>query len=222
MRLFQMLPRPGLPRARYNSRQVTGDSMNMRRSEDPHSSELTRRLPAMLSNTPHYVRLFLLIAILSVCVGCDQMTKSIARDQLANQHVPLSYLSDTVRLQYAENPGAFLGLGGSLPPQARWLLLVVVNTIVAVGIGVFVLFQTSMSPLKTLACALLLGGAIGNLIDRLRFDGLVIDFMNLGIGPLRTGIFNVADVAITTGALLLILPQLAPAKAKDVVRDATT
>lgn len=64
-----------------------------------------------------------------------------------------SYLSDTVRLVYAENPGAFLGLGGDLPPQARWLLLVVVNTVVALGIGVFVLFQTSMSPLKTLACA---------------------------------------------------------------------
>jgi signal peptidase II len=65
---------------------------------------------------------------------------------------------------------------------------------------------------RTLACALLLGGAIGNLIDRVRFDGLVIDFMNLGIGPLRTGIFNVADVAISVGAVLLILPHFAPAR----------
>lgn len=194
--------------------------MSTRRPEDHQPSKLADRHSAMLSNTPHYVRWFLLLAILSVCVGCDQMTKSIARDQLADQ-APLSYLSDTVRLQYAENPGAFLGLGGNLPPQARWLLLVVVNTVVAVGIGVFVLLQTSMSPLKTLACALLLGGAIGNLIDRVRFDGLVIDFMNLGIGPLRTGIFNVADVAITLGAILLILPQLAPAKSNDVAPDAT-
>ncbi len=59
---------------------------------------------------------------------------------------------------------------------------------------------------------LLLGGAIGNLIDRVRFDGLVIDFMNLGVGPLRTGIFNVADVAISCGAVLLILPHFAPAR----------
>ncbi len=173
----------------------------------------------MLSNTPHYVRWFVLLAILSLCVGCDQMTKSIARDQLADQAAPLSYLSDTFRLQYAENPGAFLGLGGNLPPQARWLLLVVVNSLVALAIAIFVLVQTSMSPLKTLACALLLGGAIGNLIDRVRFDGLVIDFMNLGIGPLRTGIFNVADVAITTGAILLILPQLAPTKSTAPTPD---
>ncbi len=190
-------------------------------SEDAHPTDRPGRTFAMLSNTPHYVRWFVLLAILSLCVGCDQMTKSIARDQLADQAAPLSYLSDTFRLQYAENPGAFLGLGGNLPPQARWLLLVVVNSLVALGIGIFVLLQTSMSPLKTLACALLLGGAIGNLIDRVRFDGLVIDFMNLGIGPLRTGIFNVADVAITIGAILLILPQLAPAKSTDVTPEAT-
>ncbi len=168
----------------------------------------------MLSNTPHYVRWFALLVILSLCVGCDQMTKQIARDQLEGQPMR-SYLSDTVRLVYAENPGAFLGLGSNLPPQTRWLLLVVVNSIVALSIGVFVLFQASMSPLKTLACALLLGGAIGNLIDRVRFDGLVIDFMNLGVGPLRTGIFNVADVAITTGAILLILPQLVASPEPD-------
>ena len=189
------------------------------RPDSPEPTALHRRRRAMLSNTPHYVRWFVLLAILSLCVGCDQMTKSIARDQLEGQPMR-SYLSDTVRLVYAENPGAFLGLGGDLPPQARWLLLVVVNTVVAVGIAVFVLFQTSMSPLKTLACALLLGGAIGNLIDRVRFDGLVIDFMNLGIGPLRTGIFNVADVAITTGAILLILPQLASTKSTDATPDA--
>lgn len=194
-------------------------SMPSLRPEVPQSTERPRRILSMLSNTPHYVRWFVLLAILSLCVGCDQMTKSIARDQLADQAAPLSYLSDTFRLQYAENPGAFLGLGGNLPPQARWLLLVVVNSLVALAIGIFVLVQTSMSPLKTLACALLLGGAIGNLIDRVRFDGLVIDFMNLGIGPLRTGIFNVADVAITTGAILLILPQLAATKSTAPTPD---
>lgn len=67
---------------------------------------------------------------------------------------------------------------------------------------------------------LALGGAIGNLIDRVRFDGLVIDFMNLGIGPLRTGIFNVADVAISVGAVLLILPHFAPARPEDPTAEA--
>jgi hypothetical protein len=53
--------------------------------------------------------------------------------------------------------------------------------------------------------ALVLAGGIGNLIDRVLHDGLVTDFLNLGIGSIRTGIFNVADMALTTGALVLVL-----------------
>lgn len=159
----------------------------------------------------HIVRWFILLFVLSLCVGCDQVTKQIARENLEGRP-PITYLSDTVRLVYAENPGAFLGLGGELPPRARWLLLVVVNAIVSLAIGLLMFFSPKLTPLKVFACALLLSGAVGNLIDRVRFDGLVIDFMNVGIGPLRTGIFNVADVAISLGAILLIIPQLTPEK----------
>ena len=63
-----------------------------------------------------------------------------------------------------------------------------------------------------MGCTLLLAGAVGNLIDRIRLDGLVIDFLNLGIGPLRTGIFNVADMAIMAGAVLLVIPVAAARK----------
>jgi signal peptidase II len=168
-------------------------------------------------NTPganSFARWFILLFVLSMCVGCDQVTKQIARENLEGRP-PLTYLSDTVRLVYAENPGAFLGLGGGLPPRTRWLLLVVVNALVSLTIGLLLVFSPKLTPLKVFACALLLSGAIGNLIDRVRFDGLVIDFMNVGIGPLRTGIFNVADVAISLGALLLILPQFLPAKPEN-------
>jgi signal peptidase II len=156
----------------------------------------------------HSARWAALLAVLLLCVGCDQVTKKIARQSLDGQP-PLSYCADTVRLVYAENPGAFLGLGGELPSNYRWFLLVVVNALVASGIGVYLVWNTRMPPVRALACALLLGGAIGNLIDRVRFDGLVIDFLNLGVGPLRTGIFNVADVAVSVGAVLLILPHFA-------------
>ena len=172
-----------------------------------------------VTSVTHYFRWLLLLVVLTLCVGCDQVTKQIARQTLDGRP-QRSYLSDTVRLVYAENPGAFLGLGGQLPPRARWLLLVVVNTVVATGIGGFLIWHSKMPALRALACALLLGGAIGNLIDRVRFDGLVIDFMNLGIGPVRTGIFNVADVAITVGAVLLILPQLTATKPQDPTAEA--
>jgi signal peptidase II len=148
-------------------------------------------------------RWILLALVLGGCVGCDQVTKQIAQMRLKG-HEAITFWNDTVRLQYAENPGAFLGLGGQMPAAARWLVLVGMNALIATGIACMLLFVRQVSLLRVAACALLLAGALGNLIDRVRFDGLVIDFMNLGVGPLRTGIFNVADVAITTGALLLM------------------
>ena len=166
-----------------------------------------------MNDARHWLRWSAMAAILIMCVGCDQLTKQIARERLEGTP-PRSFLAGTVRLIYAENPGAFLGLGGQLPPRARWVLLVVINAVVAAVLAVVLLWHSKMSLVSAAACTLLLAGAVGNLIDRVRFDGLVIDFMNLGVGPLRTGIFNVADVAITLGAVLLILPQFASSKAQ--------
>ena len=144
-------------------------------------------------------------AILLSSVGCDQATKHIAQARLKGQP-PRSYCGDVFRLEYAENPGAFLGLGGQLPPAARQFLLVAVNVLLAAGIAAVLALKRNVSAAGLAACALLLAGAVGNLIDRVRCDGLVIDFLNLGVGPLRTGIFNVADMVIMAGALLLVLP----------------
>jgi signal peptidase II len=145
--------------------------------------------------------------ILAACVGCDQATKHVAMARLKGQP-PRSFYADLLRLEYAENPGAFLGLGGGMPPAIRWTLLVGVNCLMAVGIAVALVVGKRMSLVGLAACGLLLAGAIGNLIDRVRFDGLVIDFLNVGVGPLRTGIFNVADMAIMAGACLLLVPAV--------------
>lgn len=159
----------------------------------------------MLSN--RFTRLALVAVVAASCVGCDQLTKQIARERLVG-NPPRSFLAGTVRLIYAENPGAFLGLGGQLPPRARWILLVAINIAVTLTLAGVLVWHSSLPLTRAAGCALLLAGAVGNLIDRVRFDGLVIDFMNLGVGPLRTGIFNVADVAITLGAALLVVPGL--------------
>jgi len=116
---------------------------------------------------------------------------------------PWSYLGDTFRLQYALNTGAFLGMAGSWSPAVRfWLLTVVNGAFLAVLLGILVRYWTM--PLgRFVACALILSGGIGNLIDRALNAGQVTDFMNIGLGPIRSGIFNVADMAISGGALLL-------------------
>lgn len=151
----------------------------------------------------HLWRLAAVALILTCCVGCDQFTKHLAQAQLRGAAMH-SFCGDLFRLQYAENPGAFLGLGARLPAHARWVVLVGINLLIALGLVAAIVVGWRMTPWRLAGCALLLAGAVGNLIDRLRCDGLVIDFMNLGVGPLRSGIFNVADMAIMAGALLMV------------------
>ncbi len=147
------------------------------------------------------------IAVLVSCVGCDQVTKHIAVSRL-KARPPMAYCGNVFRLEYAENPGAFLGLGQRLPEAVRRSLFVGLDVLIAVALAGTLVVRARMARWHVAACALFLSGTIGNLIDRLRFDGGVIDFLNVGVGPLRTGIFNVADMAIMAGALILTLPAL--------------
>ena len=82
------------------------------------------------------------------------------------------------------------------------------------------LISPVLLPLLTLvAVSLFVAGGIGNLIDRLANDGRVIDFMQVGVGWLRTGVFNVADMAITLGAACLLASSLPQRRRKEPVRD---
>lgn len=152
-------------------------------------------------------RVLLIVVMLLACVGCDQTTKSLARDHLRNRPT-ISLLRDTVRLQYTRNPGAFLSLGASLPQHWRRAVFTTGGTALVAAALVYVFFASQSGPLQIVAIALLCGGGIGNLVDRIRYDGLVTDFLNLGVGSLRTGIFNVADMALMLGLLLFVVPAL--------------
>ncbi|MBH0201527.1 MAG: signal peptidase II [Nitrospira sp.] len=150
----------------------------------------------------------MVLLLLIFCVGCDQLTKDVAHQYLALQP-PQSWFHDTVRLQYAENAGAFLSLGGGFSEGFRVLLFQVFPALCLVALAIVLLAQPI--PLSTaMAWSLVLSGGLGNLLNRIMNDGRVIDFMNLGIGPLRTGIFYVADVSIITGVVLLIVQAVWP------------
>lgn len=161
----------------------------------------------LTSTANRLVRWCAVLSVLACTIGCDQFTKELAISRLKG-HEARSFCGDIFRLDYAENPGAFLGLGGQMPPSVRWSVLVIVNGVVAACMAGMLLVRRRISLPSYAACALLLAGAVGNLIDRLRFDGRVVDFLNFGVGPLRTGIFNVADMAIMAGAILLVLGSL--------------
>lgn len=150
-------------------------------------------------------RALLVTAYVVGTVILDRVTKVIAVRTLEGEPVR-SYLFDTFRLGYAENPGAFLSLGASLSAPARfWTFVVLVGAGLAAMLA-WALRGKSLSAMETVALALVAGGGLSNLWDRIvNPEHVVIDFMNLGVGWLRTGIFNVADVAIMAGAGLLVI-----------------
>ena len=143
----------------------------------------------------------IVLILVASTVGCDAVTKHLAAENLAGSP-PQSFFGDTVRLSYAENAGGFLNFGASLPPWAR-------TTVFTVAVGAFLFFMVAAAwrngwrKWHTVALSLLLAGGFSNWVDRLG-DGRVIDFLNVGIGALRTGIFNVADVAIMVGVALFL------------------
>ncbi len=147
-----------------------------------------------------------------LCVGCDQASKRVAAEVLKDTET-LSFLGGAFRLTYAENTGAFLGLGGNWPEPFRWLVFTgAALGVVAASVGWVLsqLHRQQHNSLAVWAMLLIAAGGAGNLVDRLVRDGRVIDFMNFGLGSLRTGIFNVADVQIMLGLGLLLLGRREP------------
>jgi signal peptidase II len=152
-------------------------------------------------------RRFALIALtLLFGISIDHVTKIAARFYLASSP-PLSYWGDVFRLQYTENHGAFLGLGVILPTTVRFWIFTVMVTCLLLAIFVYLMRHPDASGRLAVALTLILTGGVSNLIDRFINDGGVIDFMNMGIGGLRTRIFNVADMIIMAGLGLVIFSR---------------
>jgi signal peptidase II len=146
------------------------------------------------------VRLALTVAVAVLVL--DQLTKLVVdRAMQLHQTIPLLPFFS---LSYVRNTGAAFGVLGAAPPGVRLPLFVVV-TLVAIGALVSFVRRTPVEE-RTLVAALggILGGAVGNLICRVRF-GEVIDFLDLHWGTLHWPAFNVADSAITVGVALVLL-----------------
>jgi signal peptidase II len=143
----------------------------------------------------------LLCLLLAGTAGCDRVTKHLAVTALAGARHQ-SFLADTVRLQYHENPGAFLAFGATWSPAARTVMFQFGNALF-LAIAGFLAARYRWTRAGRCGLLLFLAGGLSNLTDRLAI-GSVIDFLNIGIGPVRTGIFNVADVSIMAGMSLVI------------------
>lgn len=149
-------------------------------------------------------RVFIFCVILLSCVGCDQASKRVAESLLAGSPY-VSLAGDAVRFQLAFNPGVFLSLGAGLPEALRHLLLIGFVPVALALVCTHFLRSNEASGGEFVALGLVAGGGLGNWLDRVLHEGTVTDFVSLGLGRFRTGIFNLADLAVMLGLGLLLL-----------------
>ena len=146
----------------------------------------------------------LICLLLATTAGCDRVTKHYAVTTLAGMPEQ-SFLGDTVRLDYHENPGGFLSAGATWPAETRVAVFQFLNGSFLIGTLIMAV-RYQWSRLAAAGLLLFVAGGMSNLIDRIAM-GSVIDFLNIGIGSFRTGIFNVADVTIMVGVSLLVIER---------------
>lgn len=163
------------------------------------------------SGRPLWIQFATLVAAI---VALDQVTKAWITSELSGGRV-LVFLDGALRLLYSENDGALFGL------FRGQVGLFAVLSIAVIGLIVVLHGRSGRSGYMTLTLGLLLGGAIGNAVDRIRL-GYVIDFVDGGIGDLRFYTFNVADACISAAIVLLLATAIWPSLTGDARSGAAT
>jgi signal peptidase II len=141
----------------------------------------------------------LFFTVIVVVVAIDYFTKALVQNTM-HLFQQIDVIGDYVRLTYIYNPGAAFGI--EVGPHSR-LIFVVLTALALFALGVMYLRTPAREHSRLMSIALICAGAIGNLIDRLRSERGVIDFIDIGVGDVRWPVFNIADIAVTTGAVIL-------------------
>ena len=157
----------------------------------------------MKPNRKVFFSRLVIIGLVLLNIGCDQVSKRVVRENVSHrEYIPL--IKDHFILTNVENTGAMLGFGANFPPILKLTLFQILPLLVMMILLYRILAKTHTNKWMILAFAFVIGGGIGNLIDRIAL-GSVTDFFQIRLGFFRTGIFNMADVAVTTGVLLILL-----------------
>jgi signal peptidase II len=146
---------------------------------------------------------FIILTII-LTIATDQITKLLVR-----AYVTPSERSEIIgryfTLHNVENTGAFLGMGSDLSPFLKLILLLILPIIVLGYVTIHIFKDKSLDKLSLFAFASIIGGGIANVFDRVAY-GSVTDFFHIDLGGVfRTGIFNMADLSVTTGMIILLL-----------------
>lgn len=136
-------------------------------------------------------------------IAIDQISKIIVRAEIETNRV-IELIGDTFIMTKVENTGAFLGMGSDLSPTMKWIFLLILPALVLGGVTYYILTTKNVDRLSLVAFCCVIGGGAANVFDRFVY-GSVTDFLHIDLGGVfRTGIFNVADMSVTFGMILLI------------------
>ena len=148
------------------------------------------------------IRIILILVVITANIGCDQFSKKIVKGSVL-PHETIRVLNDHLTVTRVENSGAFLSAGDSMSKTSKQIFLTLIP-IIAMILGLVYLFLKPVSGNMLIGLCFVIGGGLGNLFDRIMY-GSVTDFLFVKVGIFETGIFNLADVSIMTGMLLIFL-----------------
>ena len=149
-------------------------------------------------------RNLLITTIVFLSIALDQISKIWVRNNFES-YIENSIIGDVFKLIKVENTGAFLGMGSELSETLRILLLIVLPIIVLISITIYTYIDKTLDKISIIGFSLIIGGGIGNIFDRIVY-GSVTDFLYLDFGGIfKTGIFNIADLSVTTGMILILI-----------------
>ncbi len=146
-------------------------------------------------------KIVLFLTIMTTIVFVDYVTKRLIQENF-HLYQQVEIIGDYLRLTFIYNPGAAFGI--HLGEYSRMIFLVL-SVVALVALGAMYWTTPAHDRVRLTAISLVCAGAVGNLVDRVRSHRGVVDFLDIGIGDLRWPVFNVADIAVTTGAVFLAL-----------------
>ena len=149
-------------------------------------------------------------------IAIDQISKVIVRNTLTFRE-EVNVIGDYFQLIWVENKGAFLGMGSDMDPTLRLIFLLILPTLVLGYVIYYIIKTKELDKLSLIAFCCIAGGGIANVFDRIAF-GQVTDFffINLG-GVFKTGIFNIADLSVTIGMVMLLFSGVFNSKKKEEI-----
>jgi len=149
-------------------------------------------------------RSFFIILTIVLTIAVDQISKIIVRTYVVPSERS-NIIGTYFTLHNVENAGAFLGMGSDLSPLLKLILLLILPIVVLSFVTYHIFKDKSLDKVSVFAFACIIGGGIANVFDRVVY-GSVTDFFHIDLGGVfRTGIFNMADLSVTTGMILLLM-----------------